>query len=359
MIKRLSLSLFLFFALLPMPPALGQNAEELFHKLEKMPAEKRRQLLIDGAKREGSLMIYATTSGPAIDALLSSFRKKHPFLKPEVWREGRGAALADRAIAEIRAGRYLADVLGGGQNALEPLLKMSALARYHSPERRYFPDDYKDKQGYWTAVFIQESIFGFNTNLVDRAKLPPTYFDLLDPYWKGKLVLDPLPNSFVRGALAAYGEKKAMELFDRLLSTQDVQFRRGRTLQTQLLAAGEFAASPEIRLGTLLELKTKGAPVDYHFIYPTPVELRPVAIFKTAPHPHAAALLADFWLSPEGQKIMVQAGYSVAREGIDSEAATPKNVALPITLDWLEANDKRVQQIAKEIFSRRAKGAKQ
>jgi hypothetical protein len=55
--------------------------------------------------------------------LLGSFRKKYPFVKPQVWREGRGAALADRAIAEIRAGRHIADVLGGG---LRPWTGMSA-----------------------------------------------------------------------------------------------------------------------------------------------------------------------------------------------------------------------------------------
>jgi iron(III) transport system substrate-binding protein len=234
---------------------------------------------------------------------------------------------------------------------------MSALIRYQSPERKYFPADYKDREGFWTGTFLQESIFGFNTRLVDRSKLPASYFDLLDPYWKGKLVLDPLPNTFVRGSLIAYGEKKALELFDRLLGTQEVQFRRGRTLQTQLLAAGEFAASPEIRLGTLRELKEKGAPIDYHFTYPTPAEIRPVAIFKTAPHPHAAALLVDFWLSPEGQEIMIQSGYSVAREGVGSESTAARKVRLPVTIDWLEGNEKRVQQIAKGIFAKRAKGA--
>ena len=347
------------FCLFAAPPAArsAQSPEVLFRNLEKLTPEKRLQVLVEGAKREGALMMYVTTSGPAIEGLLSGFRKKYPFVKPQTWREGRGAALAERAIAEVRAGRHIADVLGGGETALTPLLEMSALARYWSPERKYFPDDYKDKEGFWTGTFLQESIFGFNTNLAERSKLPASYFDLLDPYWKGKLVLDPLPNTFVRGSLVAYGENKAMELFERLLSTQEVQFRRGRTLQTQLLAAGEFVASPEIRLGTLRALKEKGAPIDYHYTYPTPVEIRPVAIFKTAPHPHTAALLVDFWLSPEGQQIMIESGYSVAREGIESDSAEVKKVKVPIGLEWLRANEKRVQQIAKDVFAKRAKGA--
>jgi hypothetical protein len=122
MINLLCLCLLLLSAS-PAKDAWAQNADELFRKLEDMPPEKRAQLLIEGAKREGSVMVYATTSGPAIDNLLGSFRKKYPFVKPQVWREGRGAALADRAIAEIRAGRHIADVLGGG---LRPWTGMSA-----------------------------------------------------------------------------------------------------------------------------------------------------------------------------------------------------------------------------------------
>lgn len=251
-------------------PALSwaQAAEELYQKLQGLDHEKRHQMLAEGAKREGTFTVYATTSGPAIDNLLNAFRKRYPFLRPQVWREGRGQALADRALAEIRAGRYIADVLGGGETALRPLMTASALARYQSPERKHYSQDYRDAEGYWTSAFIQESIFGYNTRLVDRTKLPATYFDLLDPYWKGKIVLDPLPNSFVRGALKAYGKKKALEFFELLLRQQEIQFRRGRTLQAQLLAAGEFAASPELRLGTLTELKRKGAPVEVHYIYP-------------------------------------------------------------------------------------------
>jgi iron(III) transport system substrate-binding protein len=355
MINLLGVGLFLLLALLP-GGARAQNAEDLYRKLDRLSPENRLQALVQGAKQEGSLMVYATTSGPAIDSLLTAFRKKYPFIKTQVWREGRSAALAERITAEIRAGRYLVDVLGGGSTALQPLMKISALARYHSPERSHFANDYKDEAGYWTTVFLQESIFGFNTNLVDRAKLPASYFDLLDPYWKGKLVLDPLPNTFVRGSLIAYGEKKALELFNRLLSTQEIQFRRGRTLQVQLLAAGEFAASPELRLGTIRELKEKGAPIDYHFIYPTPAEIRPAAIFNTAPHPHTAALLVDFWLSREGQELMLQAGYSVAREGIGSEETTAKKARVPVKLDWVEDNEQKVQQITKDVFAKKAKG---
>ena len=88
--------------------------------------------------------------------------------------------------------------------------------------------------------------------------------------------MDPLPNSFIKGALKVYGEAKALDLFKRLVEEQGVQFRRGRTLQTQLLAAGEFPAAVENLIAHIKRTKSLGAPVNYHYIYPTPVTLAPV-----------------------------------------------------------------------------------
>lgn len=54
---------------------------------------------------------------------------------------------------------------------------------------------------------------------------------------------------------------------------------------------------------------------------------------------------------------MIEAGYSVVREGTGSlEPAEVKN-RVPMPLEWLEANEHRVQEIAKDVFARRAKGA--
>lgn len=351
--------LWLLFLLMLLPGvAQGENAEELYQKMQGLAPEKRQQLLIEGAKKEATVMIYGTFSRPDQDVLLAAFRKKYPFIQPQLLREGRGAALADRALAEIRAGRHIVDVMAGGDTALPPLLKASALARYHSPERKYYPKDYRDEEGYWTAAFVYEWVFGYNTRLVDRAKLPKSYFDLLDPYWKGKLVLDPLPNFFVRGALITYGEEKAMELFRRIVQ-HELGFRRGRTLQTQLLAAGEFSASPEQNLATLVKMKGEGAPVDFHYIYPSPVSFGPVAVFNTSPHPHAAALFVDFWLSAEGQKVMTEREYSVVREGMGTGDAAGARSRVTVRPEWVVANEDKVQQINQEIFTRRAKGAEQ
>lgn len=335
----------------------AEDVTAVYARLQTLSPEKRTQSLIAGAKKEGAVTLYAVFTRPMMEALTRVFMKKYPYVKAQFIREGRGDALAERYLMEMRAGRTLADVVAGGDNAVLGLVEANVLAPYFSPERGRFPPEYKDKDGRWTTVFLSEWAFGYNTRMVERTRLPKTYLDLLDPYWKGKIGLDPLPNNFVRGTLRAYGEKKTLEFLQKLVDTQDIQFRRGRTLQIQLLAAGEFAASPELRLSLLKELKENRAPVDYHFAYPFPVTLGAVGVFKQTPRPYASALFVDFWLSQEGQQFMIDQKFTVVREGTPRIAAEGSKNMLPLTLDFRASTDDWVRKVTSDIFAKRARGA--
>jgi iron(III) transport system substrate-binding protein len=329
----------------------AQTTMDAYGKLQKLGAEQRRQALLEGGKREAALMIYSTIAQPDMQSLMASAEKKYPFLKIQVWREGRGAALADRAIAEARAGKYIADVVVGANSGLYPMMKAGILARYRSPELVNYDKEFFDPEGQWAAACLFEWLFAYNTNFVEPRALPATYMNLLDPYWKGKLVMDPLPNSFIKGALKVYGEAKALDLFKRLVEEQGVQFRRGRTLQMQLLAAGEFPAAVEIIIAHIKRTKNLGAPVNFHYIYPTVLTVSPVSIAKSAPHSYAAALFVDHLLSREGQTVMAEAGYSVAQKKVDVVDEKTRKARVVIAPEWETEMGDKVAKIAKEYFA--------
>ncbi|HEY3303371.1 MAG TPA: ABC transporter substrate-binding protein [Candidatus Binatia bacterium] len=231
------------------------------------------------------------------------------------------------------------------------MMKAGVLARYKSPELANYDKEFFDPEGQWATAFLFEWLFAYNTNFVDARFLPANYLNLLDPYWKGKLVMDPLPNNFIKGALKVYGETKSLDLFKRLVEEQGVQFRRGRTMQIQLLAAGEFPAAAENLIAHIKRLKSQGAPVNYHYIYPTVLTVSPVSIVKSAPHPHAAALFVDYLLSREGQTVMAEAGYSVAQKKVGVVEEKARKARVVIAPEWeAEAGDK-VTKIAKEYFA--------
>jgi len=68
--------------------------------------------------------------------------------------------------------------------------------------------------------------------------------------------------------------------------------------------SGEVPISPSIFRDHAMESKLKGAPIDWVAMEAVPTNAGGTSIVYQAPHPHGAVLLADFILSPEGQKIL-------------------------------------------------------
>ena len=56
------------------------------------------------------------------------------------------------------------------------------------------------------------------------------------------------------------------------------------------------------------QLKAKGGPIDWIVLQPAVAQLHAVAVHARAPHPHAAALLYDFFLN-EGQAILASRNF--------------------------------------------------
>jgi iron(III) transport system substrate-binding protein len=103
------------------------------------------------------------------------------------------------------------------------------------------------------------------------------------------------------------------------LAKQEVHIRSGRSLATQLLAAGEFDLQIVAYWYRPHLMKKQGAPVDWVAMEPAIVATHPISVVNRAPHPNAAKLFIDFVLSEEGQRIFVQRGRESARAGFKPE----------------------------------------
>jgi iron(III) transport system substrate-binding protein len=102
----------------------------------------------------------------------------------------------------------------------------------------------------------------------------------------------------------------------RSLARQDVRMARGRTAQSQLLAAGERAIAIGVSGPTTLDLKARGAPVDQVIVDPYFAQANKLVLARHAPHPHAAALFFDWAISDEGQAMITTFGRVSARKGV-------------------------------------------
>ena len=94
----------------------------------------------------------------------------------------------------------------------------------------------------------------------------------------------------------------------------------GHTLLAGLVASGEIPFALTTYSHGAEKMKQKGAPVDWYAIEPAIGRANGVAIVRRPPHPHAAALFADFVLSPEGQKILERGGYVPANLRVGNAA---------------------------------------
>ena len=96
--------------------------------------------LIEGAKREKEVIIYGTMDLRGANLLNDKFRESYPFLDVKLNRFGSGN-LVPRALAEVRAGKQLSDILQTNSLGLHFLRKEGILGHYVSPEDRFYPKE--------------------------------------------------------------------------------------------------------------------------------------------------------------------------------------------------------------------------
>ena len=127
-------------------------------------------------------------------------------------------------------------------------------------------------------------VLGYNTNLVKRAEAPKSYEDLVQPRWKSNIFLDDEAYEWFAVMLKHLGREKGLQ-FMRNLAKQDLRMVRGRTAQSQLLAAGERAVAINVSGPTTLDLKARGAPVDQVIVDPYFAQANKLVLARHAPLP--------------------------------------------------------------------------
>ncbi|MFQ5902869.1 MAG: ABC transporter substrate-binding protein [Candidatus Binatia bacterium] len=305
----------LVFSILMVQEALAeQTAGQILAKLEKLPPGARRKAIIEGAKKEGVVTIYTSMRQDQSSPLAKTFNKRFPFLKVNSFRTAASRQVA-KVQAEFNAGRHEVDVLNNNPAGAYAIKQMGVLDIYRSPERNSFPASYKDREGYFTPIYVIPVLLGYNPGLVKKEEAPKSYEDLLDPKWKGKMLLDTDDFEWYIMVMKHFGREKGLQ-YMKNLAKQRPSMRRGRTLQTQLLMAGEAPIAVALHAHTVLDFKEKGAPIDWAILDPYFAKPNPIMLAKHAPHPHAAALFIDWALSEEGQSMITTFGRVVARKGI-------------------------------------------
>lgn len=284
--------------------------------------------LVEGAKKEGAMLFYFSMTVPEGDGLLKKFQEKYPFIKVGMYRSG-SESMLPRIVAEDKAKKYLFDVVALPTLTTEVLKRKNLLAKYISPQGKFFQETFKDPDGYWVAAYYQLSLMAYNTKLVSPREAPKTYEDLLARQWKGKIGMDTGAFDWFSSILKIMGEEKGLQYMKRL-SDQNIKFRSGRTLNCQMVAAGETSLAVPVHNNRVDMMKAQGAPIEYVFFEPLISDFITPSISAHAPHPNAAKLFVDFLLSVEGQEIIASYYRLPARDDVDSRVPRAKAKGLKL-----------------------------
>ena len=276
----------------------------------------REKILIEGAKQEGQFTLY--DSHTWFRTIAREFEKKYPFIKVSEWRSD-GRNLIKRALEEIRAGQYIADIIATTSEQMAVMKREGVFQEYTLADARHYPDEVKAKGKtgfYYIGHYETYNSLGFNTSLISSAEAPKTMSDLLNQKWKGKMsiVSTTTGTRWIGNTLNAMGREFLEKMADQEVKVQNMS---GAAL-AGLVVSGEVPLSPTIFDANIHTAKQKGAPVEWRPLEPVVTTVGYSGLTLKAPHPHAALLFLDYLHSKEGQQLMMKGGLWSPREDIGS-----------------------------------------
>ncbi len=294
-------------------PAGAQNLtanEKLYAELAKLPAKERQARLVAGAKKEGRIeMIHSLRRKLGRDHI-KGFTKMYPFITVKNSDMGSQDA-AERLVAEETAGRHLTDAVSIGVPDATILIEQDRIARYPTPAIKKVFARYKgfiDPKNRWVPYYWSEYGMSHNTNLVSAADAPKQWTDLCNPKYKGKFSFDPPTTRFLVGLYVMMGEEKAKEWI-RCIGKNKPIIQRGHTARLKLMLRGDHWIQGGNYFYRGSKMAKKNPKVPFRAIYSAPVlgYAGAIVINKNAPHPHAAALWADYTLTKASQNVLRKA----------------------------------------------------
>jgi ABC-type Fe3+ transport system substrate-binding protein len=302
------------------------------------------------------------------DALTGPF-EQHYGIKVDYIAEG-GPNIPPKVSTERAAGQYRYDIYIGGTttaltgmrplNAFDALEPALILPEVRNPQhwRGGAPEFADDARQILVMSPFQRGTLFVNPNLV-RPEEFQSYKDLLDPRWKGRLVVDDPRKAGAGQAtfIFFYLHPELGPDFIRALARQEPVILRDYQQEVDAVGQGRYP----ILIGT--DDAIAGARIDQGVpvVVVDPRQLREksdispasgsLAMFNQAPHPNAAKVYVNWLLSKEGQTTFVRGmGYVSNRLDVPTDHVPAWRVPMPDGVKTYTLDAMRVREEAFALF---------
>lgn len=300
------------------------------------------------------LEVYSTLEIENLNDFKKSFEAEHPDIEIQWNRDSTGIVTA-KILAE--QGQQRADAIWGLAVTSMLLLEKKGLLEPYAPRNlAAVKPSFRDSANppAWVGMEAWVAAVCFNTIEAQKLSLPQpqSWFDLLDPRFKGKLTM-PHPASsgtgffHVSAWIQTFGEARAWEFMDRLHDNIAVYEHSG-TRPCRQAASGEFPVGISYELAAA-SARQKGAPIEGLMMKEGGGwDMDAAAILRGTKKPEAVRRLMDFAASRKANELYASFVSQVAIEGVTGNIPDyPAGVAASmIKNDFAWASENRARILA-------------
>ncbi len=263
------------------------------------------------ATHSGEINWVFPTRAAQAEQVIAAFEADYPGLSV-VHTQKSTSEVTEGLLLEHQAGNVTADIADPGRDSR--LLDRGIFSNSSDIfDDLGIPEEARYANGLATLYVPLAHGVMYNTDRVTGSDIPQTYDDLLDPKWKGDLVLEDRLKGFIYLTdLEEYGGRyenlwPEAEVADYLakLAEQDPKILHGNTAVSNDVASGESAISPDVNFSSIGNAIMQGHPVELAPVTPNAIEQWLVGAVADGPNPAGGRLFLR-WLLNADQGIPVR-----------------------------------------------------
>jgi iron(III) transport system substrate-binding protein len=310
-------------------------------------AQQEWEQVVAAAKKEGEVHIIGPAGTKLRDALAEPFAKKYG-VRVEYLSAG-GFQIPQRVERERQAGVFSWDLFIAGTTtlvkglrpigALDPI--EPALILNEVKDRKVWrggEPPFFDKERVGLSVLLGAGQYLFINTQLARADEFRSWRDLLNPKWKGKIVMgrDPRTSGYGNATFKFFFTDKSLGPgYIRELVKQELTLLRDDRVAAQWLAQGKFpiCICSDIDTVRLIDQGLPIAVIDGRQLKEgthVTSAYGNVALANRAPHPNVAKVYINWILSREGSTLFSQAsGMPSVRVDVPTDHVRPATIPEP------------------------------